>query len=36
MWRMQNLFTLIDPSNDYFIVKFSNKQDCDIALLNGP
>lgn len=36
MWRIQNSFTLINLSNDYYIVRFSNKQDYDMAFLNGP
>lgn len=36
MWRILNLFTLIDLSNDYFIAKFSQKHDYEMTLLNDP
>lgn len=36
MWRPQQPFTLIDLSNNYFIARFTNKQDYEVALLNGP
>lgn len=36
MWKPQSVFTLIDLTNDFFIVKFTNRDDCYNALLNGP
>lgn len=36
MWRLQHNFSLIDLTNGFFIVKFSQKSDYDMALLNGP
>lgn len=32
LWRIQHSFTLIDLNNDYFIARFSNKQDYEVAL----
>lgn len=36
LWKPQQTFSLIDLCNDYFIARFSNKQDYEVALLNGP
>lgn len=36
MWKPQHDFALIDLCNDFFIARFSNKQDYEFALLNGP
>lgn len=34
MWKTQLAFMLIDLSNDYFIVRFTKKQDYKVAMLN--
>lgn len=36
MWRTQHDFACIDLCNDFFIARFSNKQDYDVALFNSP
>lgn len=36
LWKHQHAFALIDLSNDFFIARFSNKQDYDVALLKDP
>lgn len=36
MWKIQHPFALIDLSNDWFIVRFSNRRDYEVGLLNGP
>lgn len=36
IWHIQNPFTLMNLSNDIFIIKFSWKQNLDTALFNGP
>lgn len=35
MWRTQAELVLIDPSNDFYIVKLLRKEECDRALLDG-
>lgn len=36
MWRPKRNFSLIDLNNEFFIVKFTQRSNHDIALLNGP
>lgn len=36
MWRIQAPITLIDLPNDFFIVKFTSKEDYTAALVQGP
>lgn len=34
-WEIKEHMTLIDLPNDFYIVKFNNKVDCNLALYNG-
>lgn len=36
LWKTQQPFMLIDLTNDFYIARFSNKQDYEGALFNGP
>lgn len=36
VWKIQQKLSLIDLSNDFFIVKFTSEQDYEMALLNSP
>lgn len=36
MWKLPSSFMLIDLANDFFIVKLSNKQEQDMAIIHGP
>lgn len=35
LWKPQHAFSLVDLHNDFFIARFSNKLDYEVALLNG-
>lgn len=36
LWKTRQTFMLIDLHNDFFIARFTNKHDYEVALLNGP
>lgn len=36
MWQPKHHFSLIDSPNEFFIIKFSSRDDYDVALYNGP
>lgn len=35
MWKIQNRFSLIDLSNDLFIIRLSHEQDYEMKLFEG-